>query len=78
MANENVDTLIRIAPAKRRPDGLTVTGLTGLGKSTIYRMMAEGKFPKPVQIAGAWAVRWRLSDVRAWMENQMPAGAELF
>lgn len=29
----------------------------GLGRSTIYRWMAEGKFPKPEQLGG-YAVAW--------------------
>ena len=66
----NNDLFIRVTPTKRSPSERTVTALTGLSVSTIYRLMARGAFPKGVPIAGARAVRWRLSDVRDWMEKQ--------
>lgn len=34
------------------------------GKATIYRMVKEGRFPKPVNI-GAHAVAWRSDDIIA-------------
>ncbi len=41
----------------------------GLGRSTIYRWMAEGKFPKPVQLGG-YAVAWAQEDIDAWICNR--------
>lgn len=70
------DVFIRLAPSKRQPSVQTVTTLTGLGKTTIYRLMAAGKFPKAVPIAGASVVRWRLSDVFAWMDAQAAGKGE--
>lgn len=43
-----------------------VLQLVGLGRSTIYRWMAEGKFPKPVQL-GTYVVAWAHEDVEAWI-----------
>jgi len=40
---------------------------TGLGRSTIYRLIAERKFPSPVKLAGR-AVGWRSSDLDRWSE----------
>lgn len=40
--------------------------LTGLGKSTIYRMIASETFPSPVGIGGT-TVRWRESDIKDWI-----------
>ncbi|HQS96341.1 MAG: transcriptional regulator [Novosphingobium sp. 17-62-19] len=40
-----------------------------LGRSTIYRWMAEGKFPKPVQLGG-YAVAWAEEDIQAWIGSQ--------
>lgn len=37
----------------------------GLGRSTIYRLMATRHFPLPVKLAGR-AVGWRRSDVERW------------
>jgi prophage regulatory protein len=43
----------------------TVLRLTGLGRSTIYRLIAEDKFPAQVRI-GTRAVGWRWSDLERW------------
>lgn len=44
-----------------------VMRMTGLGRSTIYRLIAERKFPSPVRL-GARAVAWRSSDLDEWSE----------
>jgi prophage regulatory protein len=40
----------------------TVVRVIGLGRSTIYRLIAEDKFPAQVRI-GARAVAWRWKDL---------------
>lgn len=50
----------------RRPD---VEILTGLSRSTLYAMMAEGTFPKPVKL-GKRAVGWREVDLFNWLESR--------
>lgn len=47
----------------------TVMRMTGLGRSTIYRMVAAHKFPSPVRL-GARAVAWRQSDLDQWTESR--------
>lgn len=42
----------------------------GLGRSTIYRWMAEGKFPKPVQLGG-FTVAWPEHEIVEWIAGQM-------
>jgi prophage regulatory protein len=42
---------------------------TGLGRSTIYRLMASGAFPAPVYL-GPRAVGWRWSDLDRWSESR--------
>lgn len=42
-----------------------VIRLTGLGRSTIYRLLAAGQFPSPVQLS-VRAVGWRQSDLDDW------------
>lgn len=42
-----------------------VVRMTGLGRSTIYRLMAEDKFPSPVRLAKR-AVAWRRIDLERW------------
>ena len=49
-----------------------VVARTGLGRSTIYRLMAERKFPTPVRLA-ARAVGWRKSDLDHWGETRPTA-----
>lgn len=41
---------------------------TALSRSSIYRKMNEGSFPKPVPI-GERAVAWIDSDVEEWMKE---------
>ncbi|KAB2876579.1 MAG: AlpA family transcriptional regulator [Burkholderiaceae bacterium] len=38
---------------------------TGLGRSTIYRLVASGEFPRPVHL-GPRAIAWRWSDLEQW------------
>ena len=40
--------------------------MLGLSRSTIYRMMNHGEFPRPVRI-GRRAAGWRSSDVEEWL-----------
>ncbi|MEP7058928.1 MAG: AlpA family phage regulatory protein [Caldimonas sp.] len=46
---------------------------TGLGRSTIYRMVAAQTFPPPVRLAGR-AVGWRRTDLDRWSADRPPAG----
>jgi prophage regulatory protein len=47
-----------------------VQGCTGLSRSTIYRRVAEGTFPKPVNLGGR-AVGWIAAEVQDWLERQI-------
>ena len=38
---------------------------TGLGRSTIYRLVANGAFPRPVHL-GPRAIAWRWTDLEQW------------
>jgi prophage regulatory protein len=48
-----------------------VIHLTGLGRSTIYRLIAEKKFPGPVRL-GDRAVAWRQADLDDWSDCRIP------
>jgi prophage regulatory protein len=50
----------------------TVIQVTGLSRSTIYRMVASGTFPAPVQV-GLRAVAWRWADLDRWIESRHSA-----
>jgi prophage regulatory protein len=45
----------------------TVMRITGLGRTTIYRLIADQKFPCPVRL-GPRAVAWRRTDLDRWSE----------
>ena len=49
-----------------------VIQVTGLGRSTIYRMVASGAFPAPFQV-GLRAVAWRWADLDRWSESRRSA-----
>ena len=48
----------------RRKD---VEEIVGLSRSTIYKLMSTGAFPRYIRL-GPRAVGWRLSDIEAWIE----------
>ena len=45
-----------------------VRALTRLGETKLREMVDAGKFPRARQV-GPRAVRWRMSDVEAWIES---------
>lgn len=50
----------------RMPD---VKRLTGLGRTSIYQMMANGVFPRSVAL-GVRAVGWMAGDIRKWLQDK--------
>lgn len=58
----------------RRNDSLLrlkeVTGRTALSRSTIYRRIEKGTFPRPTPISEG-LVAWYQSDIDAWVANPM-------
>jgi len=63
MTPNPIDTLHRIQSVK---------ALTGLSRTSIYRLAQEGKFPKPIKL-GERASGWRQSEINAWMEERTTA-----
>jgi prophage regulatory protein len=49
-----------------------VMRMTGLGRSTIYRLVSKASFPAPVRLAQR-AVAWRLIDLQRWSAARPPA-----
>lgn len=47
----------------RRP---AVEAMTSIGRTQIYRLIRDGRFPKPVPVGGA--VAWVEDEVQAWIE----------
>ena len=46
-----------------------VEEITGLSRSSIYRLMTDDEFPRPVKVGPA-AVRWRVSELTSWLESR--------
>jgi len=61
METDNPDRILRINAVLDR---------TGLSRSTMYRKMQDGTFPKNVQISTRCA-GWRESAINAWLRNPM-------
>ena len=49
-----------------------VVRLTGLCRSTIYRLIADDMFPEPVKV-GIRAVAWRQTDLDRWSNDRAPS-----
>jgi prophage regulatory protein len=49
-----------------------VQEIVALGKSMIYRLISERRFPQPLKLCGK-ASRWRESEIFAWVAEQTTA-----
>ena len=47
----------------------------GVKRSSIYKMMDEGLFPKPVRL-GRRAVGWREEDIEHWLKQMQEVSDE--
>ncbi|UZE97907.1 helix-turn-helix transcriptional regulator [Alkalimarinus alittae] len=45
-----------------------VTKITGLSRSTIYRLIKDGEFPGPIRITRR-RVAWRQDDIQSWFDS---------
>ncbi|WP_052512759.1 helix-turn-helix transcriptional regulator, partial [Limimaricola cinnabarinus] len=52
-----------------------VEEMTGLSRSTLYRMMDRGEFPRPARI-GQRAVGWRRSAIEMWLVSLSPSAEQ--
>lgn len=59
MKHRSDDRLLKVAELAK---------FLGVAPSTIYRWLESGKLPKPYQLGDA-AVRWRMSEIEAWLEE---------
>jgi prophage regulatory protein len=53
-----------------------VERLTGLSRSSRWRLEREGKFPQRLQLSQN-AVGWRNSEIRAWIESRVARRREV-
>lgn len=56
-----------------------VEEVTSLSKSTIYRLIRQGKFPKPLKLTAMRRVGWHPADIQAFFSAcaQNPIAARL-
>jgi excisionase family DNA binding protein len=77
MKTENIPA----SPDDGRP-GLTPTlinatklaEILGISQRTIWRLISKGQMIQPIRIGTS--VRWRLDQVKSWIENGCPAPEE--
>lgn len=61
-----MEALLKLPEVRRR---------TSLAKSTIYKMMAEGKFPANIQTVGR-SRAWPESIIEGWIQNRILSGTK--
>lgn len=49
-----------------------VKNMVGLSRSTVYSLIAAGKFPKSISL-GERSVGWLESDIQAWIDSRITA-----
>ena len=47
-----------------------VLELTGVSKTTLYRMMKSGEFPNRVRLGSQRAVGWYRHEIAAWLASR--------
>lgn len=61
------DNPVNVIPLLREPVVRETVG--GIGHTTLWRWIREGRFPKPVRL-GANCVAWRSDDVDQWINTR--------
>ena len=67
---ENVILMEQSKRILRLPE---VLKMTGLSRTSIWRQIDAGTFPKSVKL-GPRAVGWRASDIEEWLRNRPSTG----
>lgn len=66
--------------ATRDPEALlrmvTVRVRTGLGRSTIYKLIANGEFPKPIRLTRRSSA-WTATSIDRWIADRIAASASI-
>lgn len=53
-----------------------IEAMTGLARSTIYKLIKAGSFPKPIQLTDR-AVAWPSNLIDSWVSEKLIAGQAL-
>lgn len=46
-----------------------VLALCAISKTTMYRLINQERFPRPMQLPGGRAVAWRYREIEVWIEQ---------
>jgi len=49
-----------------------VAHLVSISTRTLWRLVSSGQFPSPIYIGGS--TRWRLSDIKSWVDECRSGG----
>jgi prophage regulatory protein len=63
MEHQNPERLLRLPEVLVR---------TGLGRSTIYKLMNEGVFPQSIRIRGTRLKAWTEKSINLWLSSLLP------
>lgn len=66
MKNEEASRLERKNPLI---DMVFITEYTGMTDKWFYKLISEGKFPKPIKLGRS--SRWKMSEVENWMQERV-------
>ena len=53
-----------------------VEKMLGIRRSTVYKLMRQGKLPEPIQITTG-CVRWRKAELEDWINSRPKATGEV-
>lgn len=70
----NIETMHAARQARALLRLHQVQALTGLARSTLYKLISERDFPSPIPLAGR-AVAWDSQAVDAWIQSRITAAA---
>lgn len=62
------DAFVRISNLVRTPRRQIEEVLLPFSASALWRMVADGRFPKPIKL-GARITAWRVRDIRNWLQR---------
>ncbi|MCC7421735.1 MAG: hypothetical protein IT428_15750 [Planctomycetaceae bacterium] len=69
---EHVAPRATVEPELTDRNGLAV--MLDISVSTLDRLSASGKVPRPIKFGRSSGIRWRISTVRAWLSASEQAG----
>ena len=52
-----------------------VMEMTGLGRSTVYQLVKEKKFPEPVHVAVPKMTVWPSDVIEQWVQEKLDGGS---